>query len=46
MTKQDKFLAATVVFIVAGLAALALTGAIQYQHDSKRFQDSHQEQKK
>lgn len=46
MTKQDRFLAATVVFIVVGLAALTLTGALQYQHDSKQFQDSHQEQKK
>lgn len=47
MNRQDKFLAGVVVFIVLGLAALTgLTtlGIIQYDNDSKQFQDMHKEQ--
>lgn len=37
MNRQDKFLAVTVAVIVLGLAALTLTGTVQYTSD----RDSH-----
>lgn len=46
MSPRDRFLAVATVAVVLGLAALTLVGALQYEHDSKQFQDSHQEQKK
>lgn len=46
MNRQDQFLAGVVVFIVLGLAALTMTGLIQYENDSKQFQDMHKEQEK
>lgn len=40
MNHQDKFLAVTVAVIVLGLAALTLTGTIQYTSDRNNHRNS------